>query len=784
MKIFNISRNICFVLLTSIFIVACGGGGGGSSSSSPSTGIFVDDVVEGIYYQSETSSGYTDAHGRFPFNNETVEFFVGDIKIGEITSLPSDGYVFVQDILGLSRENITNEKLINIATFLQSLDSDTTTNEIEIKKEDFDKFRNINKNIANVDIDNVLVEKGFLKKSRDEVQLHLSSSFAKYNKISFDQSEKDFLYNEFQTNYFWADKVETKSYNQYSNPNDMIDAFKYSNIDKWSYAETFEEYLNDSEQHESGFGCYFMGTPVINFIEIDSPCEKAGLKRGDVLVQIDHLDVTNESYINARENIGVEVTFSVYRDGKLIDINIIPSQYTYKSSKKYIYSTPHNKKIGYFIYNGFSSKSSDEIEDTFTHFKENQIEELIIDLRYNGGGSLAVASILLDKLAGFNNEDKLQFYLSDNQNNKISETYFMKDNNSLDLRRVFFLTSEYTASASELVINALKPYMEVIVIGNTTSGKPVGMTGKYISSKYIYWLINFAIFNANDEGEYYSGFNPTCSVFDNISEERGKLEETLLKRALSYIENENCNSNIVQSDYYTITHYGLNYKIITSPITGRKWLDRNLGATEECSESRENFSTDEEYVSSQKDCFGDYYQWGRLTDGHEKKESKTTNTRANDITLAGVSFITNKYNPDDWTENSIQDSNNIDDNGNLRNAQWTKFDGTSICPIGFRVPTSEELYTETTQYHGANDESLGIVKVINSDTAFKNFLKFPNSGYRSRQNGQIYYSGYFGVIWSSTAVDTKSKRLYFSRYLTGEELNDRGNGIPIRCIKN
>lgn len=165
MKMLTVSKNMIFILLISIFIVACGGGGGGGSSSgSSNTGIFVDDVVEGIFYKSGSVSGYTDEEGKFPFNNETVEFFVGDIKIGEIATLPSDGYVFIQDILGLSRENVTNEKLINIATFLQSLDSDTTTNEIEIKKEDFDKFTKINKDIYAVDIDTVLREKGFTKK--------------------------------------------------------------------------------------------------------------------------------------------------------------------------------------------------------------------------------------------------------------------------------------------------------------------------------------------------------------------------------------------------------------------------------------------------------------------------------------------------------------------------------------------------------------------------------------------------------------------------------------------
>ncbi len=199
----------------------------------------------------------------------------------------------------------------------------------------------------------------------------------------------------------------------------------------------------------------------------------------------------------------------------------------------------------------------------------------------------------------------------------------------------------------------------------------------------------------------------------------------------------------------TITHNGFTYEIVTSPITDKKWLDRNLGATQVCTKSREDasFSNDSEYVEDQKDCFGDYYQWGRLRDGHEKRDSASVDYDAN-LTMddSGIikttgadsdKFIKNLNNPYDWTDK--------DEDGSKRKAVWEKIDGTSICPNGFRVPTIDELKAETLDYSGVDDESIGKVKVTNRDTAFKNFLKFPVSGIRDDGFDSLDNQGHYGI---------------------------------------
>lgn len=170
----NIYKSILLSLITMFLYTGCG-----NSGNNQDNGTFIDDVVEGIKYINGNNSGYTDENGQFPYNGGTVEFFIGSIKIGELDSLSSDNKVFIQDLipeLNGDRTNIENERVLKIATFLQSLDSDDTTNKIEISRLDFEKFNeSSNLSIDDVDVDTILSEKGFEKVSETNVKRHLDN---------------------------------------------------------------------------------------------------------------------------------------------------------------------------------------------------------------------------------------------------------------------------------------------------------------------------------------------------------------------------------------------------------------------------------------------------------------------------------------------------------------------------------------------------------------------------------------------------------------------------------
>ncbi len=201
----------------------------------------------------------------------------------------------------------------------------------------------------------------------------------------------------------------------------------------------------------------------------------------------------------------------------------------------------------------------------------------------------------------------------------------------------------------------------------------------------------------------------------------------------------------------TITHNGVSYKTVKSPTTGRIWLDRNLGAARVCQTFNDTA------------CYGDYYQWGRNTDGHQDSTSSTTSTQATNVTNVGhMSFINKHF---DWAKSGV------DNNGATRAVNWSKTDGSSVCPVGFRVPTKDELSAEFANIH-------------NKDDAFNSFLKLPTNGGRNFWSGYMELVGSTGVIWSATPQGTNNayRVSYYSSNMN-IALNPRAMGEAIRCIK-
>ena len=183
--------------LTAAFLVGCGGGSSSGSNSSSSgtvtptvatqTPKFIDDVVSGIKYVNGTNSGFTNANGEFTYTSGTISFYIGNIKLGEISSIPSDKNVFIQDVVGVSRTDTSNTKVLKIASILQSLDSDNSTDAIEIKEEDFNKFNDVNVTVdENTNVSDILTSKipSITVKSSEEITKHLENSLKQYTSIS------------------------------------------------------------------------------------------------------------------------------------------------------------------------------------------------------------------------------------------------------------------------------------------------------------------------------------------------------------------------------------------------------------------------------------------------------------------------------------------------------------------------------------------------------------------------------------------------------------------------
>lgn len=183
------------------------------------------------------------------------------------------------------------------------------------------------------------------------------------------------------------------------------------------------------------------------------------------------------------------------------------------------------------------------------------------------------------------------------------------------------------------------------------------------------------------------------------------------------------------------------YGTITSSVTGRVWLDRNLGASQACTSKTDS------------SCYGDYYQWGRDADGHEKVNSGTTSTKSSSITPSHGNFISGIVQPYDWTTADVD--------GLGREASWNP------CPTGYRVPTTNEIEAES---------------LSNNSDAFEKLL-FPSAGYRGYE-GSMHSQGDYGLLWTSDPVDVDYAN--YLRYFDDDayiRYTGRIGGLNVRCIQ-
>lgn len=202
-----------------------------------------------------------------------------------------------------------------------------------------------------------------------------------------------------------------------------------------------------------------------------------------------------------------------------------------------------SKKVGYLVFNSFKERSAYELDKAFYKFVSQDIDELILDLRYNRGGSINVAQQLATQLAGKNVEGQTFVKYVHNgqwQHGNYSLPFSIGEATfKLNLDRVVVLTSGNTCSASELVINALEPFVEVVTVGNTTCGKPVGMYYEPLCDDVVI-AINFQLQNALGFGDYFDGLPVDCPVEETIVGNWGNPEDALYKEGLYYLEHGRC----------------------------------------------------------------------------------------------------------------------------------------------------------------------------------------------------------------------------------------------------
>jgi C-terminal processing protease CtpA/Prc len=378
--------------------------------------------------------------------------------------------------------------------------------------------------------------------------------------------------------------------NQFDTPRALFNSLRY----QYGFTDRFSWFVDDYialQQQFQGitksFGLRFQSVQInangdvvfyISYVANNSPASAANIKRGDLINAINGIILNANNYNDVAENLSndtVTLSFVTENNGTLTPVenktisSVILSDNPIHFVK--IFDDINGKKVGYLVYTGFRTAYNDELNEVFSEFKNENIDELIIDLRYNGGGAVATSAYLSSMIyadAGTGIFANLEF--NEKHPNKNSSYMFQNTLNVYDFNdkktgeqsinrlntidRLYILTSNNTASASEMVINGLKPYVPTLkLVGTTTYGKNVGSITLFDSPATDYQQqssanpthtiamqpIVFQIFNKNGESDYTQGFAPDIEVIEpeswNNILEFGNENEVVLKAALDDI---------------------------------------------------------------------------------------------------------------------------------------------------------------------------------------------------------------------------------------------------------
>ena len=378
-----------------------------------------------------------------------------------------------------------------------------------------------------------------------------SDSSVKLQADCSQQGQNKILYGIMKDAYLWYRQVPDLDPTPYESMTTLLNDLRYKKYDKWSYItaqSSYDNYFNSGAYIGFGFSLGFVDSRAyLRLVFKDSPAYKAGLRRGMEILQINGKSI--QQIDNARlwgsiygkREVGIAGRFKIKSNGQTSEVAIQKAEVL---SRSILYANiwdVDGERVGYFVFNKFIEPSKEELREQFKAFKAAGVTQLILDLRYNGGGRVHVAQYLASLIAGEQHVGKVLASLKYNDRyTEWNEPYKLRrEDHALGLSTLYVITTKESCSASELLVNGLKPFLEVKTIGETTCGKPVGMRGYSFCDKHLA-PIQFEVLNAEEEGDYYEGLSVDCTVPDDLTHSFGDSDEAMLRETLYMLQNGRC----------------------------------------------------------------------------------------------------------------------------------------------------------------------------------------------------------------------------------------------------
>ncbi|KNZ32754.1 MAG: hypothetical protein AD742_10135 [Methylibium sp. NZG] len=368
-------------------------------------------------------------------------------------------------------------------------------------------------------------------------------------------AQKDWLRSYMADTYFWSGASPNPAPTGYTTVQTYFDALLFTGAgaapaDRWSYisdAASFSQFF--TEGRTLGYGVFVNGLELqlplkVRFVEAQSSAAALGVVRGDQILAINGRSAADIVAAN---------DFSALSPGKEGDtlslqlggasprtVTLTASTYTLTPVPvSRVLTLPNGAKAGYVVLKDFITQAEAPLTAAFASFRAAGATDVILDLRYNGGGRVSTSALLASLAAGSVHDGKLFTRLSYSARQSSRNVNYAFSAADTGFARVVVLTGERTCSASELVVNGLKPFVQVVTIGAASCGKPFGFNPT-TSCGSTFSAVNFESLNALGEGRYYDGIAANCPMVDDFNGALGDPTEKLTAAAASYLQTGVC----------------------------------------------------------------------------------------------------------------------------------------------------------------------------------------------------------------------------------------------------